>query len=101
MNLREHLDLEPRGGLTALAERLAISAVYLSQLVARQNGREASPELCVSIERATGGKVRRWDLRPLDWNRIWPELVDADDAPEVPPEPAEAQRAAEPEQEST
>ena len=35
---------------------------------------------------ASGGTVKRWDLRPDDWHRIWPELIGADGAPE----PAEA-----------
>jgi len=64
-----------------LADRLGVSRVYLSQLAARQNGREPSPELCVDIERATDRMVRRWALRPIDWHRIWPELVGADGAP--------------------
>jgi DNA-binding transcriptional regulator YdaS (Cro superfamily) len=49
--------------------------VYLHQLAARQDGREPSPELCVVIERESGFKVRRQDLRPDDWRRIWPELA--------------------------
>lgn len=28
--------------------------------------------------------VRRWDLRPDDWHRIWPELIGAEGAPGVP-----------------
>jgi DNA-binding transcriptional regulator YdaS (Cro superfamily) len=31
-------------------------------------------ELCVFIEEASGGKVTRRDLRPEDWQRMWPEL---------------------------
>lgn len=31
-------------------------------------------ELCVSIEQATDGAVTRKDLRPDDWQKIWPEL---------------------------
>lgn len=51
-------------------------------------------ERCVPLEDATAGAVRRWDLRPDDWHRIWPELKGADGAPDVPlPEPA-AQEAA-------
>ena len=34
------------------------------------------PEHCVSIEQATGGAVTRRDLRPNDWQAIWPELAD-------------------------
>ena len=32
-------------------------------------------ETCVAIERATGGQVTRKDLRPNDWQDIWPELA--------------------------
>lgn len=48
--------------------------------------RPCSPELAVQIERATSQAVRRWDLRPEDWHRIWPELVGADGAPALPAE---------------
>lgn len=80
-DLKTYTKALPRGGVTALAQRLGISSVYLAQLSARQNGREAKPELCVDIERETGGKVRRWSLRPNDWHRIWPELIGQPEAP--------------------
>jgi len=35
-----------------------------------------SPETCVLIERNSGAQVRRWHLRPDDWHRIWPELIE-------------------------
>lgn len=44
-------------------------------------GRRPSPSYCVAIERATGGQVRRWDLRE-DWAEQWPELVGVPGAPE-------------------
>lgn len=40
-------------------------------------------ETCVLIEQKSGGKVRRWHLRPGDWHRIWPELTCWPDAPIV------------------
>lgn len=52
-----------------------------------KTARKLPPELCVSIEQATRAKgrvVRRWDLRPEDWHRIWPELVGTVGAPEIP-----------------
>ncbi len=88
MDLRTYLDTLPRGGVTELATKLGISSVYLQQLAARRDGREPSPELCVSIERATGAAVTRRDLRPDDWDRIWPELVTPEHP--VPTEPATA-----------
>ena len=44
------------------------------------------PENRVAIERATSQRVRRWDPRPSDWHRIWPELIGAEGAPAVPVE---------------
>ena len=29
---------------------------------------------CLDIERATGGQVTRRDLRPNDWQKIWPDF---------------------------
>lgn len=31
-------------------------------------------ELCVAIEKVSRGDITRFDLRPLDWIKIWPEL---------------------------
>jgi DNA-binding transcriptional regulator YdaS (Cro superfamily) len=81
MDLRTFTDALPRGAMSEMASRLGISSIYLSQLAAKQNGREPSPELCVLIERDSGLVVRRWDLRPTDWHRIWPELIGTDGAP--------------------
>lgn len=33
-------------------------------------------ERCYAIERVTKGAVTRRDLRPNDWQQIWPELAD-------------------------
>lgn len=92
MKLRAYLDSLPRGGVAAFASTLNISTVYLQQVAAGQKSgegekekpREASPELCVRIEKATYGKVMRWDLRPKDWHLIWPELIGAEGAPSIP-----------------
>jgi len=48
-----------------------------------------APAACVLVERRSGMEVRRWDLRPDDWHRIWPELINIPGAPAVP----EAERA--------
>lgn len=94
MDLRTFTQNMPRGGMAAFALRLKIKPIYLSQLAARQDGREPSAALCVDIERETELVVRRWDLRPKDWHRIWPELIGADGAPPIPTcEPAEAKAA--------
>ena len=36
-------------------------------------GRIPSPEYCMGIHLATDGKVSLKELRPDDWQRIWPE----------------------------
>jgi hypothetical protein len=41
-------------------------------------------KLAVALEHQTSGAVRRWDLRADDWWLIWPELIGAAGAPEVP-----------------
>lgn len=80
--LREYLDSLPRGSIKAFAEACGIGSVYLSQLAARLDGREPSPELCVKFERASGGVVTRRTLR-ADWRDIWPELAEQQDTNEV------------------
>lgn len=78
MNLRAYLASLERGGASRIAELLGISISYLSQL---STGAAAiSPARCVAIEFATGGEVTRKDLRPDDWQSIWPELASAEAA---------------------
>lgn len=92
MDLKSYTDSLPHGGISAFAQTLGISTVYLHQLAARQMAndrpREASPELAVLIERFSNLAVRRWDLRPADWHLIWPELIKAAGAPDVPKQAA-------------
>ena len=72
MKLKTYLSQLERGGAAELAENLSISPSFLSQI---SSGTCAvSPERCVEIEQATNGEVTRKDLRPDDWERIWPEL---------------------------
>lgn len=40
------------------------------------------PEHCPAVSDLTG--VALWDLRPDDWYRIWPMVIDKKGAPEVP-----------------
>jgi len=75
MNLKSYTATLPKGDRAIFAGKCGISPVYLSQLAAKQDGREPSPELCVVIERESNYRVKRQDLRPSDWQRIWPELV--------------------------
>jgi DNA-binding transcriptional regulator YdaS (Cro superfamily) len=84
MTLNEYL--RRPGSLTVAQLRAATGVKSDAQIRQWQHGyadRVPSPENAVAIERETGGAVRRWDLRPNDWHRIWPELVGAEGAPEV------------------
>jgi DNA-binding transcriptional regulator YdaS (Cro superfamily) len=78
MTLLEHLRAE-RGRAVQVASRCGLTPAFLSQIA--RGVRPAPAERCFAIERATQGAVRRWDLRPLDWHHIWPELIGLDGAP--------------------
>ena len=68
-------------GVGALAELIGANQTTVSMWRTRGKGRVPT-EYCAAIHAATG--VPRWDLRPDDWHRIWPELIGADGAPPVP-----------------
>lgn len=76
-------------------EEFAVSCgTTLGHLTNVGNGfRPCATDLAVSIERRSGFKVRRWDLRPDDWWKHWPELIGAAGAPAVPQQPAGPQPA--------
>lgn len=57
--LREYLDGRRKGDFAA---SIGTSASYLSQLLSEH--RQPSLEMMRRIERATGGKVTRYDMRP-------------------------------------
>lgn len=62
------------GGATKLAALIGVSAQVLSNWKARG----VPIERCLSIEQATERAVTRKDLRPDDWQAIWPELAEWD-----------------------
>jgi len=55
------------------ASDIGTSTGYVNKAVSI--GQMFGPALCVLIERFTGGKIGRKDLRPDDWDKIWPELA--------------------------
>jgi DNA-binding transcriptional regulator YdaS (Cro superfamily) len=88
MDIRSYLQQAERGAGAALARAVGVHPVMVSQWAA---GVKAIPvERCTSIEEASGKLVRRWDLRPADWYRIWPELIGTAGAPAIPAPAAEA-----------
>jgi DNA-binding transcriptional regulator YdaS (Cro superfamily) len=72
MDLKTYLQSLPAADRAPFAERCGTK---LGHLVNVSYGyREASPKLCVALERESRGAVTRRDLRPDDWRGIWPEL---------------------------
>lgn len=62
-----------RGRSLAIAQALGVTPPVVSDWV---TGKKGVPlERCVQIERATNGEVTRQDLRPDDYQDIWPELA--------------------------
>ena len=81
MDLKTYTD-QARGRQTEVAAAIGCQPQLVWQWAA--GVRPVPLDRCVAIERATDGAVRRWDLRPDDWHQIWPELVGAEGAPDVP-----------------
>lgn len=70
------------GSQRALGEAVGIGQAAVGNWVMR--GSKVPPEHCAAIEVATGRAVTRQDLRPDDWQKIWPELVTTAGTPEIP-----------------
>ena len=72
MKLKEYTDKYTQ---IALAKSIGAAPSFVNQWV---NGiRPIPPASCVAIERVTEGVVTREELRPDDWQDIWPELVNS------------------------
>lgn len=78
MELSEALDSR-RGRTAEVARTLGVAAAYLSQMASGK--RPVPAELVPALEKELGFEVRRWNLRPLDWHRIWPDLIGTPGAP--------------------
>ncbi|WP_410478674.1 transcriptional regulator [Pseudomonas sp. zfem003] len=67
MDFPSYLKALPRGGKKQMAESLGIPASYLSRLLS--GDRAITAERALHIERVTGGKVTRHELRPdIAWD---------------------------------
>lgn len=71
MNLVQYL--KTRSAID-LAKEIDVPPALISQW--RNNVRPVPIERCMPIEKATGGRVTRKDLRPNDYFDIWPEIDD-------------------------
>jgi len=59
------------GGRIEMALRLGVKP----SAIGNWKDRGVPIEHCAPIELACGGVVTRRELRPADWQRIWPELA--------------------------
>lgn len=58
----------------ALARFIDVPQSFMSKMV---SGEKAIPaEHCKAIERFTDGVVTVHEMRPLDWQKYWPELAE-------------------------
>ena len=71
--------IEIVGGVGKLAAAVGVVQGAVSNW--RIRGSAVPPEHCATIEAATNGIVTRRDLRPDDWQKIWPELAAANTTP--------------------
>lgn len=80
--------IELAGGPSKVAALLGCSVQAVSFY--RNAKRRFPVEYCATLSDASG--VPRWEMRPDDWHRIWPELIGHEGAPT--PQPQEARDAA-------
>jgi len=71
--LLDWLRSTPKETAEALFKSHGTSAAYVWQVA--YGNKQPSGGKAVSIERATG--ISRKELRPNDWQHIWPELTEA------------------------
>jgi DNA-binding transcriptional regulator YdaS (Cro superfamily) len=72
MNLKDWTQ-QVRGRQASLASQLGVPATNVCQWVSGL--KTPSIKTAVAIEVVTSGEVTRKDLRPADWQLIWPELA--------------------------
>lgn len=72
------LAIEKAGGPASVARLLGTS---VQAVCFYRDGKRAFPVEHAAKLEAANGVVRRWDMFPDSWHRIWPELVGADGAP--------------------
>jgi DNA-binding transcriptional regulator YdaS (Cro superfamily) len=73
MNLATYLK-KTQLNKAAFAREIGISSALLYQF--EKGIRPVPPRHCPAIEAASDGKVTRKDLRPTDWQLIWPTLAE-------------------------
>lgn len=74
MKLKNYLKNQGHGSQISLAKAINSHAPDVSDWASGH--RNVPIDKAVAIELATNGEVTRKDLRPDDWERIWPELAE-------------------------
>lgn len=74
MKLSEYIDAEPHGAARRLAKIIGAHEPDVSRWISGE--RPVPAHRAAAIEQATKGKVTRQEMRPNDWQRIWPELAE-------------------------
>ena len=84
MKLNDYFAKPGSLSVSQLRERIGVkSDAQIRQWRHGYADRIPSAEYATAIEVATAGAVMRWDLRPHDWHRIWPELKRRKGAPRI------------------
>lgn len=73
VKLKQFLASMPPSERDRFASRCGTSVGYLRNV--GYGYRTAGEKLCASIERESNHAITRRDLRPHDWQDIWPELI--------------------------
>lgn len=71
------------GSQAEMARILEVTPAMINQLM--KGARPVPVEHCYAIEVASKGAVTRRDLRPDDWQKIWPELASTPESGVAPP----------------
>lgn len=71
--------IQQAGGPTKVASLIGVSVQAVCFY--RDGKRNFPAQHGATLEAASG--VKRWEIWPQDWHRIWPELVGTEGAPEV------------------
>jgi len=84
--------IEEAGGPSKVA--IALNVSVQAVCFWRDEKRRFPEEHGAALECLAPVSGRRWLIWPWDWHRIWPELINADGAPAVPQEVADAGQGA-------
>lgn len=72
MNFKSWVESE-RGRAMAVARTIDVPPSFVSKMV---SGEKSIPaEHCKAIEQMSDGAVSCQEMRPLDWQKYWPELA--------------------------